>query len=121
MSGITQFPFPSGTAPESQVVEWLAEVLYPKKYRKGGYDKSKAKKRVRCRIHYARNIKKDRRPRRLKNGNIKVPAFFGWAILQKNGALAEVDGLPRDASRTSVLSPMLEFGEPMCGSRITPG
>jgi hypothetical protein len=33
MSSITQFPFPSGTALESQVVEWLAEVLYPLAYR----------------------------------------------------------------------------------------
>ena len=29
MSSITQFPFPSDTVPESQVVEWLTEVLYP--------------------------------------------------------------------------------------------
>ena len=98
MPSIPQFPFPSGTAPESKVVEWLAEVLYPKEHRKGGYDRSKAKNRIRCRISYARNIKKDHRPRRLKNGYIKVSAFFGWAVLQKKwGVLAKVNGLPRDA------------------------
>jgi hypothetical protein len=50
MSSTKQFPFYSDTAPESQVVEWLAEVLYPKEYRKGGYDRSKAKNCIRCRI-----------------------------------------------------------------------
>ena len=34
MSSITQFPFPSDTAPESQVVEWLAEVIAPKSIEK---------------------------------------------------------------------------------------
>jgi DNA invertase Pin-like site-specific DNA recombinase len=50
MSSITQFPFHSDTAPGSKVVEWLAEVLYTKEYREGGYDKSDAKKRVRARV-----------------------------------------------------------------------
>ena len=83
MSSTKQLPLHSDTAPKSQVVEWLAEVLYPKEHRKGGYDRSKAKNRIRCRISYARNIKKDHRPQRLKNGDIKVSAFFGWAVLQK--------------------------------------
>ena len=34
----------------------------------------------------------------MKNGYIKVSAFFGWAVLQKKwGVLAKVNGLPRDA------------------------
>ena len=91
MSSITQFPFPSGTgtAPESQVLEWLAEALYPKEYRKGGYDRSKAKNRVRCRISYARNVTKDHRLRRLKNGHIS--------------------SLPPDAPQSSNLNQTLDF------------
>jgi hypothetical protein len=94
MSSTKQFPFPSGTAPESQVVEWLAEVLYPKKYRKGGFDRSYVKKLVRSRIRYARKIKKDPRLRKLENGHINVSQFFGWAVLQKDWeALIKVVGL----------------------------
>jgi hypothetical protein len=99
MSSITQFPFPSDTAPESQVVEWLAEVLYPKEYRKGGYDTSKAKNRVRSRIRYARKIKKDPRLRKLGNNRVDVSQFFGWAVLQKDWeALIKVDGLRADTT-----------------------
>ena len=94
MSSITQFPFPSGTAPESQVVEWLAEVVDSEKYRKGGEDRSYAKKLVRSRIRYARKIKKDPRLRKLENGHINVSQFFGWAVLQKDWeALIKVVGL----------------------------
>ena len=99
MSSTKPFPFPSGTAPESQVVEWLAEVLYPKKYRKGGNDRSYAKKRVRSRIRYARKIKKDPRLRKLENSHINVSQFFGWAVLQKDWkALIKVDGLRADTT-----------------------
>jgi len=101
MSSITQFPFLSDTAPESQVVEWIAEVVDSEEYRKGGDDRSQAKKRIRGRIRYARKIKKDPRLRKLKNGHINVSQFFGWAVLQKKWeALAEVDDLPRDVTVT---------------------
>ncbi|MFL2553976.1 MAG: hypothetical protein ACJ0S4_04700 [Candidatus Rariloculaceae bacterium] len=83
MPSTKPFPFLFGSAPEAQVVDWLAEVLYPKEYRKGGYDRSKAKNRVRCRISYARDVSKDHRLRRLKNDHINVSQFFGWAVLQK--------------------------------------
>ena len=94
MPSSTQFPFPSGTAPEPQVVEWLAEVLYPEN------DRSYAKKLVRSRIRYARKIKKDPRLRKLKNGHINVSQFFGWAVLQKKEwkALIEVGGLRADTT-----------------------
>ena len=99
MSSTKPFPFPSGTAPEIQVVEWIAEVLYPKEYRKGGNDRSNAKKRVRCRISYARNVTKDHRLRRLENGHINVSQFFNWAVLQKKWeALIKVDGLRADTT-----------------------
>jgi hypothetical protein len=99
MSSITQFPFPSGTAPESQVVEWIAEVIDPKKYQASSHGKRLARVRVQGRIRYARKIKKDPRLRKLENGHINVSQFFGWAVLQKTwGVLAEVDGLPRDAT-----------------------
>jgi hypothetical protein len=110
MSSTKPFPFPSGTAPESQVVEWLAELLYPKEYRKGGYDRSKAKNRVRCRISYARNVTKDHRLRRLENGHINVSQFFNWAVLQKKWeALIKVDGLRADTTVD------LSEGEPIPG------
>ena len=99
MSSITQFPFPSGTAPESQVVEWLAEVVDSEEYRKGGEDRSFVKKLVRSRIRYARKIKKDPRLRKLENGHINVSQFFGWAVLQKDWeALIKVVGLRADAT-----------------------
>ena len=110
MSSITQFPFPSDTAPESQVVEWIAEVLYLKRYRKGGDDRSYVKKRVRSRIRYARKIKKDPRLRKLENGHINVSQFFGWAVLQKDWeALTKVDGRRADATVD------LSQGEPIPG------
>jgi len=110
MSSTSPFPFPSGTAPEIQVVEWIAEVLYPKEYRKGGNDRSNAKKRVRCRISYARNVTKDYRLRRLKNGHINVSQFFSWAVLQKKWeALIKVDGLRADTTVD------LSEGEPIPG------
>jgi len=110
MSSIMQFPFPSGTAPESQVVEWLAEVVDSEKYRKGGEDRSYAKKLVRSRIRYARKIKKDPRLRKLENGHINVSQFFGWAVLQKDWeALIKVVGLRADATVD------LSEGEPIPG------
>ncbi len=116
MSSITQFPFPSDTAPESQVVEWLAEVLYPKEYRKGGFDRSYAKKLVRSRIRYARKIKKDPRLRKLENGHINVSQFFGWAVLQKGWkALIKVGGLRADATVD------LSEGEPIPGVVVRVG
>jgi len=99
MPSSTQFPFPSGAAHENQVVEWLAGVLYPKEYRKGGYDRSKAKNRVRSRIRYARKLKKDPRLRRLGNNHVNVSRFFGWAVLQKDWeALIKIDGLRADTT-----------------------
>ena len=110
MPSSTQFPFPSGAAHENQVVEWLTGVLYPKEYRKGGEDRSYAKKLVRSRIRYARKIKKDPRLRKLENGHINVSQFFGWAVLQKDWeALIKVVGLRADATVD------LSEGEPIPG------
>ena len=83
MSSTKQFPFPSGTAPESQVVEWIAEVVDPKKYRASPDEKRLARVRVQGCIRYTRKIKKDPRLRKLENGHINVSQFFGWAVLQK--------------------------------------
>ena len=83
MSSITQFPFPSGTAPESQVVEWIAEVVDPKKYQTSQDEKKLVRVRVQGRIRYTRKIKKDPQLRKLENGYINVSQFFGWAVLQK--------------------------------------
>ena len=83
MSSITQFPFPSDTAPESQVVEWIAEAVDPKKYQTSQDEKRLARVRVQGRIRYTRKIKKDPRLRKLENGYINVSQFFGWAVLQK--------------------------------------
>ena len=58
MSSITQFPFPSGTAPEPQVVEWLDEAIDPKKYQTSQDEKRLARVRVQGRIRYTRKIKK---------------------------------------------------------------
>ncbi len=110
MPSSTQFPFPSGAAHENQVVEWLTGVLYPKEYRKGGEDRSYAKKLVRSRIRYARKIKKDPRLRKLENGHINVSQFFGWAVLQKDWeALIKIDGLRADTTVD------LSEGEPIPG------
>ena len=83
MSSITQFPFPSDTAPESQVVEWIAEVVDPEEYQASSDGKRLVRVRVQGRIRYARKIKKDPRLRKLENGHINVSQFFGWAVLQK--------------------------------------
>ena len=83
MSSITQFPFPSGTAPEPQVVEWLDEAVDPKKYQTSQDEKRLARVRVQGRIRYTRKIKKDPQLRKLENGYINVSQFFGWAVLTK--------------------------------------
>jgi len=110
MPSITQFPFPSGTAPEPQVVEWIAEVINPEKYRANKDEKRLARIRVQGRIRYARKVKKDPRLRKLENGHINVSQFFGWAVLQKTWeALNKVGGLRADATVD------LSEGEPVPG------
>ena len=99
MSSITQFPFPSDTAPESQVVEWIAEVVDPEEYQASSDGKRLVRVRVQGRIRYARKIKKDLRLRKLENGHINVSQFFGWAVLQETWeALIKVDGLRADTT-----------------------
>lgn len=49
-----KYPFTTPEIRESELKEWLVQVLYPREFSAGGSIKSGAKKRVTSRIHYAR-------------------------------------------------------------------
>ena len=92
----SKYPFQSNMLNESKLRDWLTKVLYPKDYRAAGSQKSRAKKRLAARIHYARSQNLISKP---QSGLIDARSFFEWACQQKGWeALLTVEGLPKNAT-----------------------
>jgi len=107
-------PFTTPQIKESDLKEWLVQVLYPREFSAGGSTKTSAKKRITSRIHYAR---KTGVLARAENRSVHAATFFEWACAQRGWeALAEVNGLPRNAS-VPLTSPPAAKGET---SKVSP-
>ena len=90
------FPFKSDRIRESELKEWLTQIIYPQEFFAGGSIKTRAKKRVNSRIHFAR---KKGVLARSEEGSVIAISFFEWACAQRGWeSLAEVNGLPRNAT-----------------------
>ena len=91
-----KYPFTTPQIKESELKEWLVQVLYPREFSAGGSRKTFAKKRVTSRIHYAR---KTGVLARAADCSVHAATFFEWACAQRGWeVLAEVIGLPRNIS-----------------------
>ena len=83
----SNFPFKSDRIAESEIKEWLTQVIYPREFSAGGR-KTSAKKRVTSRIHYAR---KTGVLARVEDRSTHAATFFEWACAQRGWEiLAEV-------------------------------
>ena len=92
----SKFPFQTNNINESDLKEWLVQVIYPREFLSGGGDKSAAKKRVNSRIYYARKNNALAQPKR---GLVEATSFFEWACKQRGWeALLDIYGLPRNAT-----------------------
>ena len=110
----SNFPFKSDRIAESEIKEWLTQVIYPREFSAGGSIKTSAKKRVTSRIHYAR---KTGVLARAEDRSVHAATFFEWACAQRGWEiLAEVNGLPRNAS-VALISPPAAKGET---SKVSP-
>ena len=110
----SNFPFKSDRIAESEIKEWLTQVIYPREFSAGGSMKTSAKKRVTSRIHYAR---KTGVLARVEDRSVHAATFFEWACAQRGWEiLAEVNGLPRSAS-VALTSPPAAKGET---SKVSP-
>lgn len=109
-----KYPFTTPQIKESELKEWLVQVLYPREFSAGGSIKTCAKKRVTSRIHYARRTGG---LARAENRSVHAATFFEWACAQRGWEiLAEVNGLPRNAS-VALTSPPAAKGET---SKVSP-
>ena len=103
-----KYPFTTQRIKEPQLKDWLVQALYPREFSAGGSTKTCAKKRVNSRIHYAR---KTGALVPAKRGSVDAASFFEWASAQQGWeVLANVDGLPRNAS-VVLTSPPAAKGE----------
>ena len=110
----SNFPFKSDRIAESEIKEWLTQVIYPREFSAGGSIKTSAKKRVTSRFHYAR---KTGVLARAEDRSVHAATFFEWACAQRGWEiLAEVNGLPRNAS-VALTSPPAAKGET---SKVSP-
>ena len=109
-----KYPFSTPQIRELELKIWLVEVLYPREFSAGGSTKTSAKKRITSRIHYAR---KTGVLARAENCSVHAATFFKWACAQRGWEiLAEVNGLPRNAS-VALTSPPAAKGET---SKVSP-
>ena len=109
-----KYPFTTPEIRESELKEWLVQVLYPREFSSGGSTKTLAKNRVTSRIHYAR---KTGVLTRAQNRSVHAATFFEWACALRGWeVLAEVNGLPRNAS-VALTSPPAAIGET---SKVSP-
>ena len=91
-----KYPFTDAAVLESELRDWLARVLYPSEYQRGGAVKSNAKRRVVARITYARA---NHRLKRAIKHRVVAADFFEWACEQKGWSrLKQVQGLPLNAT-----------------------
>ena len=91
-----KYPFKTPQIRESELKEWLVQILYPREFSAGGSIKTCAKKRITSRIHYAR---KTGVLARAENRSVHAAKFFEWACAQRGWEkLAKIKGLPRNAS-----------------------
>lgn len=111
-----KYPFTTPQIRESELKEWLVQVLYPREFSSGGSIKTCAKRRVTSRIHYARRTGV---LARAENRSVHAATFFEWACAQRGWeVLAEVIGLPKNAS-VALTSPPAARGETSKVSQIS--
>ena len=93
---MTKYPFTSKNLSEGQLRDWLTSTIYPNEYRAAGSDRTRAKRRVTSRIHYAR--KQGALPKSIQR-KIDAASFFEWACNQKGWeALQEIRELPKNVT-----------------------
>lgn len=111
-----KYPFKTPQIRESELKEWLVQILYPHEFSSGGTIKTCAKRRVTSRIHYARRTGV---LARAENHSVHAATFFEWACAQRGWEkLAKIKGLPRNAS-IALTSPPAARGETSRVSQIS--